>query len=158
QMLICAALGWAGYMLTDSLPYWPINPQISSDIWFNFQLDIVRCAWVVLPGAILWGASFPLALAAVAGKGQDPARLVGGVYPAHTVGAIVATLSSALEMVVYFGSQRAEQVLIVISAVSAQMLLAPIAAGESNNGRLRLGMVLAVAAAVFGAGLTARFL
>ena len=30
----------------------------------RFQLDLVRCFWVVLPGAILWGASFPLALAA----------------------------------------------------------------------------------------------
>ncbi len=36
-----------------------------SAIWFNFQLDLVRCLWVVLPGAILWGASFP----AGAGRG-----------------------------------------------------------------------------------------
>ena len=28
--------------------------------------------WAVLPGAILWGASFPLALAAVASRGQEP--------------------------------------------------------------------------------------
>ena len=34
--------------------------------WFTLQLDLVRCFWVVLPGAMLWGASFPLALAAVA--------------------------------------------------------------------------------------------
>ncbi len=60
--------------------------------WFNFQLDLVRCFWVVLPGAILWGASFPLALASVAEPGQDPARLVGGVYAANTVGAIVGSL------------------------------------------------------------------
>ena len=32
---------------------------------------MVRCLWVVLPGSILWGASFPLALAAVAAPGQD---------------------------------------------------------------------------------------
>ncbi|MCK7521317.1 MAG: hypothetical protein MZV64_28375 [Ignavibacteriales bacterium] len=37
-----------------------------------------RCLWVVLPGAILWGASFPLALAAVARSGGDQARVVGG--------------------------------------------------------------------------------
>ncbi len=29
-------------MLTQSLPYWPINPAISSNPWFNFQLDFVR--------------------------------------------------------------------------------------------------------------------
>ena len=59
-------MAWASYMLTQSLPYWPINPSITTDSWFNFQLDLVRCMWVVLPGAILWGASFPLALASVA--------------------------------------------------------------------------------------------
>ena len=59
---------------------------------FNFQLDLMRAIWVMLPGAILWGASFPLALAAVAAPGQDSARLVGGVYAANTVGAIVGAL------------------------------------------------------------------
>ena len=53
----------------------------------------------MLPGAILWGASFPLALAAVAARGQDPARLVGGVYAANTVGAIVGALVTSLLLV-----------------------------------------------------------
>ena len=50
-----------------------------------------RCIWAMLPGAILWGASFPLALASVASGGKDPARLVGGVYAANTLGAIVGS-------------------------------------------------------------------
>ena len=66
---------------------------------------MVRCAWVVLPGAILWGASFPLALAAVAGRGQDPARLVGGVYAANTVGAIFGSVVTGLMLVVWIGTQ-----------------------------------------------------
>ena len=82
QMLLCGAMAWAALMLTTSLPFWPINPSITTSIWYNYQLDMVRCLWVVLPGAILWGASFPLALAAVAAPGQDPGRLVGGVYAA----------------------------------------------------------------------------
>ena len=76
QLFICAAMAWAAYQLTESLPYWPINPSISTDPWFTFQLDLVRSLWVVLPAAILWGASFPLALASVALPGQDPARLL----------------------------------------------------------------------------------
>ena len=112
-------------MLMASLPYWPINPSIATSPWYNFQLDVVRCLWVVLPGAILWGASFPLALAAVATPGQDPGRLVGGVYAANTAGAIVGSLASGLIMVVYLGTQHAQQVLIVISAISGLMLLAP---------------------------------
>ena len=93
QILLCGALAWAAYMLMASMPYWPINPQISSDPWFNFQIDFLRCLWVVLPGSILWGASFPLALAAVAGPRQDTGRLVGGVYAANTVGAIVGSVA-----------------------------------------------------------------
>ena len=70
----------------------------------------MRAIWVMLPGAILWGASFPLALAAVAARGQDPARLVGGVYAANTVGAIVGALVTSLVLVGTVGSQIAQQV------------------------------------------------
>src|SRR5262249_4096153 len=66
QLLLCAAMAWSAYQLTESLPYWPINPSLATTPWYTMQLDFVRCMWVVLPGAILWGASFPLALAAVA--------------------------------------------------------------------------------------------
>jgi spermidine synthase len=156
QMLLCGALAWAGYMLTRSLPYWPINPSISSDPWFNFQLDMVRALWVVLPGAILWGASFPLALAAVAGRGQDPGRLVGGVYAANTVGAIVGSLASGLLLVVWVGTQHAEQVLIVVSAIAALMLLAPVAAGESSKGKLQWVATVLLVLATGAAGLLAR--
>ena len=156
QMLLCGALAWAAYMLMASMPHWPINPQISSDPWFNFQLDMVRCLWVVLPGAILWGASFPLALAAVAAPGQDPGRLVGGVYAANTVGAIVGSVLSGIVLVVYLGSHTAQQVLIVMSALSALMVLAPVAAGDSSRGRLEWGPMFLLIVATAGAGLLVR--
>jgi spermidine synthase len=82
QLGLCVCLAWAAYATSVSLPYWPINPSISTSLTFNFQLDLMRAIWVMLPGAILWGASFPLALAGVAGPGQDSGRLVGGVYAA----------------------------------------------------------------------------
>ena len=78
----------------------------------------------MLPGAILWGASFPLALAAVAERGQDSARLVGGVYAANTVGAIVGALMTGLVLIGFFGSQVAQQVLIGVAALSGLLLLA----------------------------------
>src|SRR4029078_3787584 len=84
QMLLCGAIAWSAYMLTQSMPYWPINPSNTTDPGFNFQLYFVRCMWVVLPGSILWGASFPLALASLASRGQDPARLLGGGHAGHT--------------------------------------------------------------------------
>jgi spermidine synthase len=156
QMFLCLALGWSAYMLMSSMPYWPINPQISSDVWFNFQLDLMRCLWVVLPGAILWGASFPLALAAVAAPGQDPGRLVGGVYAANTVGAIVGSVLSGLLLVTTLGTPTSMQVLIIMSAMSALMLLAPVAAGENARGGMQWVPTVMLVAATAGAGLIAR--
>src|SRR5262249_11114336 len=125
QLLLCAAMAWAAYMNTESLPYWPINPSLSSSPWFTLQLDLVRCFWVVLPGAILWGASFPIALAAVATEQQDSARLAGGVYAANTVGAIAGSLVASFVLVPWIGSSHSEQVLIVVSAISALLMLEP---------------------------------
>lgn len=157
QMLLCAALAWAAYMLTQSLPYWPINPAISTDPWYNFQLDIVRCLWVVLPGAMLWGASFPLALAAVASPGQDPARLVGGVYAANTVGAIVGSVVGSLLLVVWLGSQHAQQALILVSALSGLLVLSTGASEEpaARSQAAFVGTVVIIAAAAI-AGLLSR--
>jgi spermidine synthase len=122
QLLLCAAMAWTSYILTDSLPWWPVNPSIATDAWFQFQLDLVRCTFAILPGAILWGASFPLALASVASRDDDPARLVGGVYAANTLGAIVGSLGASLLLVVWLGSQRAQQLMILVAAVSALLL------------------------------------
>ena len=124
QALLCAAIAWTAYVTTQSIPFWPINPALAITPWFTMQLDLVLCLWAVLPAAILWGASFPLALASVASPGQDPARLVGGVYAANTVGAIVGSLAASFVLVAWIGSQHAQQVLIVASLVSALLVLA----------------------------------
>jgi spermidine synthase len=125
QLALCACLAWAAYTTGASLPYWPINPSISTSLSYNFQLDLMRAIWVMLPGAILWGASFPLALAAVATRGQDSARLVGGVYAANTVGAIIGATVISLALVGTVGSQKTQQVLIGIAAMSALLMLMP---------------------------------
>ncbi len=155
QMLLCVALAYAAYMTTASMPFWPINPSISSDYMFNFQLDLMRVAFVVLPGAILWGMSFPLALASVAEKGQDPARLVGGVYAANTAGAIVGALAASLLAIALIGSQNAQMVLIGLSAVSGLMLLAS-HADETGKGKSQLATMGMLVAVTIGAALLAR--
>src|SRR3954463_6604938 len=155
QMLICAAIAWSAYMLTESLPYWPINPSITSDAWFNFQLDFVRCMWVVLPGSILWGASFPLALASLASRGQDPARLVGGVYAANTVGAIVGSLCASLLLVVWLGSQHAQQGLILISALSGLLVLST-GTTDEPAGKFQFAGTFTIIVAAALAGLLSR--
>ncbi len=124
QLGLCAAMAWTAWVLTQSLPFWPVNPTLASNAWYQFQLDLVRCIFAILPGAILWGASFPLALAAVASADEDPARLVGGVYAANTLGAIIGSLTASLVLIVLLGTQRAQQVLILVAALSGFLLLA----------------------------------
>jgi spermidine synthase len=138
QLLNVGAMAWTAYMLMESLPYWPINTSITTSIWYNFQLDFVRAFWAVLPGPILWGASFPLALAAVARRGEDPGRLVGGVYAANTVGAIFGSVLASLILVYWFGSQRAQQVLMIVSGMSGLLLLAPAELGSTAAGQGRI--------------------
>jgi spermidine synthase len=72
QLLLAGAMGWTAFAISDSMPYWPIDPTLNASPWFMFQLDLVRCLWAILPAAMLWGASFPLALASVSARGQDP--------------------------------------------------------------------------------------
>lgn len=125
QLLLAGAIAWAAYALTRLLPYWPIDMSLSTSPWMGFQLDLTRCVWAILPAACLWGASFPLALAAAASAGQDPGRLVGGVYAANTVGAIGGALLFSMLAISWLGTQRAQQVLIGIAGVAALLMLGP---------------------------------
>ena len=78
QLLAAAAIAWTAYSLAASLPYWPIDPSISSSIWFNFQLDLARAFWALLPPTLLWGASFPFGACGRYRNGEDGAKLFAG--------------------------------------------------------------------------------
>jgi spermidine synthase len=125
QVGLCFTLAWSAYATGNSLPYWPINPSISTSLVYTFELDLMRAIWVMLPGALLWGASFPLALAAVATRGEDTGSMVGGVYAANTVGAIVGALVTSLILVGTVGSQVAQQALIAVAALAGVLLMLP---------------------------------
>jgi spermidine synthase len=125
QMLLVGAVAWTAHMIASSLPYWPINPALSLSPWYTFQLDLARCLWAILPAAILWGASFPLALAAVASGGQDAGRLVGGVCAANTVGAIIGALAFSLLVIPLAGTQWAQRLLIGLPAAAGLLVYAP---------------------------------
>jgi spermidine synthase len=141
QLLLAGAVAWTAYMLANSMPYWPINPVLSTSPWFTFQIDLARSIWAILPAALLWGASFPLALAAVASRGRDAGRMVGGIYAANTAGAIVGALAFSMLLIPAIGTQGCERVLIALSAVSALFVLAPLL-------RAKTGVLLLAAAAV----------
>ncbi len=125
QGLLAVTIAWGAYMISGSLPWWPIDPGFAVSSWSTFQLDIVRCAWAMLPAAVLWGASFPLALASVAARGQDPGRLVGGVYAANTLGAIVGALGFSMVMIGGSGTQFSQQLMVMLTAGTAILVLLP---------------------------------
>ncbi|MDQ3171249.1 MAG: fused MFS/spermidine synthase [Acidobacteriota bacterium] len=133
QVLLVLAITWTSYVLSAWMPYWPINPSLATSPWINLQLDLARCLFAVLPPAILWGASFPLALASIAAPGQDAGRLVGRLYAANTVGAIVGALCASLLLVAWVGTQAAQQVLIIFAAISGLIVLASDAAQRKTK-------------------------
>ncbi len=125
QLGVVVCLAWAAYCVTQALPYWPINPEIASTPWFQFQLDFVRCLVTVVPASVLWGASFPLALAAVAPSQRDSGRLVGTTYAANTIGAIAGALIASLILVAAIGTQQSQRVLMALAALAALLMLLP---------------------------------
>jgi spermidine synthase len=139
QMLLVGAIALAAHLLAKSLPYWPINPSLSRSPWFNFQLDLLRCVWAVLPATCLWGASFPLALAAAARAGQDPGRLVGRVYAANTLGAIVGALGCSLVLMHWLGTQQVQRVLIGFCALAGLVMWVPGLCAAGGRSRRREG-------------------
>jgi spermidine synthase len=153
QLGICVALAWAAYTTNSSMPYWPINPSMSASPSFTFQLDLIRALWVMMPGAILWGMSFPLALAAIATREQDSARLVGGLYAANTIGAIVGALVTSLILVSTVGSQAAQQLFIGVAALAALLMILP---PVHEMRRPRMSTLAVFAGIALGAVLLAR--
>ncbi|HEY2842918.1 MAG TPA: fused MFS/spermidine synthase, partial [Bryobacteraceae bacterium] len=154
QILLTLGIAWAAYMIAGSLPYWPIDPTLSSSPWYTFQLDMARCLWAILPPALLWGASFPLALAAVAGPGQDPATTVGRVYAANTLGAIAGALVVSLILVPMIGTQQSQRFILAVAAISAFTALMPYVRDQKSMG---IASVLAASAVlsmvlIFGLG------
>ena len=119
QMLLGATIAWTAYTVAHSLPYWPVDPWLSLDPWFNFELDLARCLWAILPATLLWGASFPFALAAAGAPGEDPGHLSGEVYAVNTAGSIIGALAFTLLLIPSFGTAASEQILLGLAATSA---------------------------------------
>jgi spermidine synthase len=123
QIFLAVAIAWTTFTLVHVMPWWPVDPELSVSPWFNFDLDVTRCLRTILPATLLWGASFPLALAAAAAKGEDPARLSGRVYAANTAGSILGALAFSLLLIPSFGTRDSQRILIWCAAASGAIAL-----------------------------------
>ncbi len=150
QVLLTAGIAWTAWIISTSLPYWPINPLLTMSPWHTFQLDMVRCLWAILPPTLLWGASFPLAVAALAEEGggptnSDPGQTVGSVYAANTLGAIIGALMVSLVLIPWIGTQDTQRVLVWVSLAAGVLILIPYIRARKSPGAaagLAAGVVL----------------
>ncbi len=123
QILLAAAIAWTAFTLAHVLPFWPVDPLLSTNPWFNFDLDVTRCLRTIFPATLLWGASFPLALASAAREGDDPARLSGVIYAANTAGSIVGALAFTLLLIPTLGTRVSQELLIWLAGAAAAVSL-----------------------------------
>jgi spermidine synthase len=107
----------------------------------------------MLPGAILWGMSFPLALAAVAARGQDPAALSAASTPPTRSAPSSGRWSTGLILVAWLGSPMTQQILIGIAALSGLLMLMP---GEGEKRTPLASTPVVVIGVALLAGLLAR--
>lgn len=148
QWLLCGGIAWAAIAIARSLPYWPLDVTLPSGSLVLLHVDLLRAASAVLPAAVLWGASFPLALAAAAMHGRaEPGALVGGLYAANTLGAIAGALATSLVLVAAIGGRATQQAMIIVSACAGVVALVPLARRASARHALA---VVSIAAAAVG--------
>jgi spermidine synthase len=150
QFFLILAIAWAGISIDAWLPFWPVDPRLGLNPWLTFQLDLARSLWAILPAACLWGASFPLALAAAAPRHEDSGRAVGAVYAANTVGAIIGAIGFSVILIPAVGTLWSQRILIIAAAVAALIvLLAGLRApGHEVGRRMRRPAALAALVAV----------
>jgi len=143
QILLAAAICWAAYAITQILPWLP-EPRAMSG-WAVALTNLERSLMALLPSTLLWGASFPLAMAA-AKHGDDPARPVSRVYAANTFGGIAGALLASLVLVAAIGTRDTQRVMLILVGLGGFVLLLP---GLKTRGALA-GAGLAAAALVIG--------
>ena len=149
QLALVAAIPLAAHMISAELPFWQLNPDFADRIFLRYTHDLVRSAVAILPATCLWGASFPLALAAAAEDGQEPGHLAGGVNAANTAGAIAGALLFGLVMIPAVGTTVSQQVLALLSGCAVLWMLG---AQRASGSRGKHGTPRAIAAALLSVG------
>ncbi|HET7535404.1 MAG TPA: fused MFS/spermidine synthase, partial [Candidatus Didemnitutus sp.] len=142
QLAQVLAIAWADDLLTRTLPFWPSGDANDVGMWGRFLSDLLRCSYAILPATLVWGASFPLAIAAGARSSPDPGRSVGRVYAANTIGAVLGAVLASIALLPALGTSRIETLLFAASGIAALALVRP--ASRSGWTMLTLSVALAV--------------
>ncbi len=125
QVLLAVAIGASAWMIVNLLPLWQPTkeflPWVRTTPSYAFSFDALRCAVAMWPATLLWGASFPVMLAAA--PTGDLARHVSRINAINTAGALAGVLLLTLVGIPYLGSQGAQQLLVMVAATAGVALL-----------------------------------
>ena len=125
QALLATAIAFGAWSIVNVLPQWQPTasflPDVRSQPMLAFAFDAARCAFAMLPATLLWGASFPLTLAAGGAGGFD--RYVARINATNTIGALAGAILFTLIGIPQFGSHGAQQLLVMFAGASSVMLL-----------------------------------
>jgi spermidine synthase len=146
QWLLAPAIAFGAWAIVEVLPLGQPTraflPGVRSSLALSFTFDACRASVAMLPAAALWGASFPLALAAVAG-GADAGRAVARINALNTLGSLAGAVGFTLVGIPLLGSERAQHILVLLAVLSGLIVLRPLFAPRA----------LAAAAGVAGAAI-----
>ena len=135
QLALALAIAAGAWMIVNILPQWQPTrsflPAVHGSPALTFSFDAFRCAIAMLPATILWGASFPLAIAAAKGS-------VGAINALNTAGALAGAILVTLIAIPSFGSQRAQQLLVVLAVLSSAIVTIP----RLKAGAIGIGMAI----------------
>lgn len=129
QLLLPFAIVWAARgVSTPPAPVGVAEPGMGFT-WVAPTAALMRAFRDLFPATLLWGASFPLALAAASRRGADPARVAARVAASNTLGAIVGAVGCSMVAIPLGGTQVAQRLLIVLSAAGGAVALAAVVRG-----------------------------
>jgi spermidine synthase len=135
QLLLAPTLFLAGLVVARYLPF--ASPPAATPVSALHGLHVVRAMVVMLPSAVLWGMSFPLALAAASSSAKDTGRSSAYVYAANTVGAIAGSLTISFWIIPSYGSGWATKLIALGAGVSAAILMTAMARASESSKRAR---------------------
>ncbi len=141
QLLEVLAIAWADDLLTRTLPFWSSGDAAEVEVWSRFLSDLLRCGYAILPATIVWGISFPLAIAAGSSGSSDPGRDVGRICASNTVGAVFGAVLASLVLFPWLGTSHIETLLFASSAMGALLLVRP----SSKSGWIAFALVFGLA-------------
>ena len=127
QLALLPAILWSAFAIAHVVPFgeptWIFQEHVYTNMPLHYAWDFARCLLALLPACVLWGASFPLAIAAASRDGAASDRVVGGLYAANTTGAILGALGTGLFAVAAIGTQDSQRALVLVAAAAALTLL-----------------------------------